>query len=125
MLLGWRLLRPELWGAWIGLPLGFADDLIGGAPLGSAMTIWTIVLLGLDLADARIVWRDRTMDATLAGWSLVFSGVAGWAIAWFTGGTGPLWTIALPVLAGLLCFPLAARICAALDRVRLRPLGRR
>ena len=52
MALGWRLLRPELWAAWVALPLGLADDLITGTAPGTAMSLWTITFLGIDLLDA-------------------------------------------------------------------------
>lgn len=120
MLLGWRLLRPELWQAWIGLPLGLADDLIGGAPLGSAMILWTIILIGLDIVDYRLVWRDRQTDWSLAAWAIAFAALGGWLLSWLAGGAGPLPTVLFPSLFGMLCYPLAARICARLDRIRLR-----
>ena len=35
MLLGWRLLRPELFKIWAAAPFGLFDDLVSGQPLGS------------------------------------------------------------------------------------------
>lgn len=124
VLIGWRLLRPELWGAWVALPLGLVDDLIGGAPLGSAMAIWTIVMLGFDAIDHGVLWRDFITDWGLAMLALAFAASASWAVALFTGGAGPYWTVVGQMLLGAFAFPAVARICAALDRRRLGQRGR-
>lgn len=120
VLLAWRLLRPELWRAWIGLPLGLADDLIGGAPIGSAVATWTILLLALDYADARLGERDWSMDWLLAVPAILFGLVGALLAAWITGGGGAVWTIGPQALTSMLAFPAVARGVAALDRWRLR-----
>jgi len=117
--LGWRMLRPEMWGAWVALPLGLIDDLIGGAPLGTSAALWTITFLAMDLADHRRVWRDLAVDWQLAAVAILFVTAGAWAIAVFSGGAGPLWTVAPQALLGALLFPAAMRVCAALDRWRL------
>lgn len=119
MLIAWRLLRPEMWGAWVALPLGLADDLITGAPLGSGMAIWTIILLGLDLADNRLLWRDYWADWGLAMVAFAVATLAAWGIALFTGGASAPWTAAVQTLFATLLFPTAARLCRTLDRWRL------
>jgi rod shape-determining protein MreD len=124
LLIGWRLLRPETWGAWVALPLGLIDDLIGGAPLGSAMAIWTIVMLGFDVVDHRMLWRDFASDWGLALIALAFATSAAWAVALFTGGAGPYWTVLGQMLLAVLAFPAMARLCSALDRWRLGGRGR-
>lgn len=55
VLLAWRLLRPELWRAWVGLPLGLFDDMMSGQPIGSAMFLWTVMLIGIDAIEHRLV----------------------------------------------------------------------
>lgn len=124
MMIGWRMLRPELWGAWMALPLGLIDDLIGGAPLGSAMTVWTIILLGFDIVDHRVLWRDFATDWGLAMLALAFATSASWAIALFDGGAGPYWTAVGQMLLSALAFPTVARLCRTLDRWRLGDRGR-
>lgn len=119
MLIGWRLLRPELWSAWVALPLGLLDDLIGGAPLGSAMAVWTMVLLGFDLVDARLVWRDFATDWGLAMLALAFATTATWALALFAGGAGPYWAVVGQMLLSALVFPIVARLCRRIDQWRL------
>ncbi|WP_157220314.1 rod shape-determining protein MreD [Flavisphingomonas formosensis] len=120
MLLGWRLLRPELWRVWVALPLGLADDLLTGRPPGSAMTLWTLLFLMLDMVDSRFLWRDHWQDWLLAAVSIAFAIAGGWAIAAFQGGGGTIWVVMPQIVMTIFCFPLAERLCAALDRWRLR-----
>ncbi len=118
MFLGWRLPRPGLWPPWAGLPLGLFDDLFSGQPLGSSMALWTIVLLWLDYADTRFVWRDYWQDWSLAAVAFAGVTVGGWALVQFTGGETPVILLLPPILIGAMLYPVAARICAALDRWR-------
>ncbi len=120
MALAWRLLRPEIWGPWIALPLGLADDLIGGAPLGTAAILWTIAFLGLDIADARPMWRDYWLDWWFAAIALAFCGIGDWAITAFVSGGAPIWTALPTILIAVILFPAVAWIAARLDRWRLR-----
>lgn len=120
VLVGWRLRRPELWPAWVGLPLGLADDLVTGSPLGSAMVLWTLALIAVDAVDHRILFRERHEDWALAAALIGGEALGGWALARLAGAAGPPWTALPPALLGILCFPLAARACALFDRVRLR-----
>jgi len=119
MLLSWRLLRPEHWPLWIGVPLGAFDDLIGGAPLGSAILLWTLCLLALDAVDSRLIWRDYWQEWLLAAASILFCGLAGLFIAHRTGGGGDLKTIVPQLTLGILLFPVTARIASRLDHWRL------
>ncbi len=119
MLLGWRLLRPELWPVWIGLPLGLVDDLFSGQPIGSAMLLWTIALLGIDLADRRMVWRDYWQDWLIAAAAIIFCLIGGLVTANATGGNGTVLQIMPQLALSILIFPVVARFCALLDRWRL------
>jgi rod shape-determining protein MreD len=119
MALGWRLLRPELWPAWMALPLGLADDLISGSTPGTAMTLWTITFLGTDLVDSRPMWRDHWLDWWIATCAILFCSVGTWAISVFVSGGGALWPLVPPTLIGIFAFPPIARLCAILDRWRL------
>lgn len=119
MLLSWRLLRPELWPAWIALPLGLFDDFLSGQPLGSAMCLWTALLLTLDLVDANLVWRDYWIDWAIAAIAIILCIAGGF---WFTGlkHSGISLLILLPQMVfSILCFPLVVRLCVRLDRWRL------
>jgi rod shape-determining protein MreD len=119
MLLAWRLLRPELWPAWIGLPLGLADDLVTGQTLGTGMVTWTACLLLADSVEVRLLWRDYWQEWVLAAVAIAFAILSGWLIANWTGGDTPV-TLVLPQIAtSILCFPIVGRLCALLDRWRL------
>ncbi|HWI86363.1 MAG TPA: rod shape-determining protein MreD [Sphingomonas sp.] len=117
--LGWRLLRPELWAAWVALPLGLADDLIGGAAPGTAMTLWTITFLAIDIVDAQPMWRDYWLDWGIAAIAISFCAVGSWAIGMFVGGGGSLSVMLAPTIVAILCFVPIARLCATLDHWRL------
>ncbi|MCJ8157814.1 rod shape-determining protein MreD [Sphingomonas sp. LaA6.9] len=119
MLLAWRLLRPELWPVWIGLPLGLIDDLFSGQPIGSAMLLWTLALLGIDLADRRMVWRDYWQDWLIAAAAIILCLIGGLVTANATGGNGTVQQIVPQMVLSVLIFPAVVRLCALLDRWRL------
>jgi rod shape-determining protein MreD len=119
MLLAWRLLRPELWPVWIGLPLGLVDDLLSGQPLGTAMSLWTLTLLLLDLMDSYMIWRDHWIDWFVAAIVAILYIIIAY---WFSGLRSSPMTVAelIPqMLLSILIFPALVRICARLDRWRL------
>jgi rod shape-determining protein MreD len=119
MFIAWRLRHRTMWPAWIGLPLGLWDDIFSGQPLGSSMLLWTLLMLGLEISDRRMVWRDFWQDWGLAGAVIAITLLGGLVIANLTGGsTSPL--IIIPqILITIALFPLAARGCAVIDRWRL------
>ena len=119
ILLAWRMLHRNIWPVWMGLPLGLFDDLFSGQPLGSSMMLWTLALLGLDLLDRRMIWRDFRQEWIIASGLIAAVTLFQLAIAHLTGGaTNPLYL--LPQIAiSALAFPLVARICAVLDDWRL------
>ncbi len=117
--LAWRLLRPEMWGAWMALLLGLADDLIGGAAVGTAMLLWTVAFIGLEMAEQRVVWRDMWLNWRLASGVILFCVAGAWGLAWLAHGAGPVWVIAPQAVLSILCFPVAMRAVAVIDRWRL------
>lgn len=119
--LGWRLLRPELWQAWIALPLGLIDDLITGQPPGSAMTLWTLAFLLLDAVDHHLLWRDYWFDWALGIMAILGCIVGGWWMTAFVAHAAPaaFHTIAPQILVSIFLFPIVVRLCAILDRWRL------
>lgn len=119
LFLAWRLLRPDLWPIWIGLPLGAFDDLASGQPLGTGMVIWTLIAFAIELDSRRHLFRDYFQD-----WLIAAIAIAAWLLgAGFVerlaGFGGPLVQILPQVGYTILLFPLVVRICAALDRWRL------
>ncbi len=71
MLLAWRLARPGLLPLWAGLPLGLFDDLYSGQPLGSAVLLFSLVLMAIELIEIRFPWRNFWLDWLTAAAILV------------------------------------------------------
>ncbi|MBH1991253.1 MAG: rod shape-determining protein MreD [Sphingomonadaceae bacterium] len=120
VLLSWRLLRPELWRAWIGLPLGLFDDMMSGQPIGSAMFLWTVTLIGIDLIEHRMIWRSYRQDWLIAGLAVIVCIIGGVFFARITGGGDVrLLLVAPQMLWTILLFPFVVRQCARIDRWRV------
>jgi rod shape-determining protein MreD len=118
-LLGWRLLRPDAVRIWAPLPFGLFDDLVSGQPLGSAILLWTISFLVIDLLDQRLMSRDFWQDWVLAAGAISFCLIIGRLIA--TPLEAHVDTLLLfQVIAAVLLYPFVARIIAWLDRKRGR-----
>lgn len=113
MFLGWRLLRPGALPVWAAAPLGLFDDLVSGQPLGSAMLLWQLCSLMLDLVDTRLVARDFWQDWLLAGGAIAFCLAAGRAVA--TSLAAQVDTaLLIQIIVSVALFPLATRLCTAL-----------
>lgn len=119
LLLAWRLVRPGLLPVWAGLPLGLFDDLFSGQPLGSAILLWSLAMIAIELIETRFPWRSFAQDWFTAGLILVVYIPA----AMLVSGGEP--TLAAAIALGpqlvfsILLFPLFARLVARLDRIRL------
>lgn len=119
VLLGWRLVRPGLFPVWAGFPLGLWDDLFSGQPFGSAMALWSVSMIAIEIIETRFPWRSflhdwGTIAIVLAAYlaaAMVFSG-ASMTIHMLDG-------VALQLLLSILLFPIIARMVARLDRFRL------
>lgn len=120
LLLAWRLLRPEMWVAWAGLPLGLADDLISGHYLGTSMALWTIALLLLDRVDHHFVWRDWWMEWLIAAIGIVAVDVGVWALSQPLHSHTEVTTLVPQLIGATLLFPAILRLTARLDRWRLQ-----
>ncbi len=118
MLIAWRVPRPGLWPVWTGLPLGLFDDLCSGAPIGTAMALWTVTLLLIDYADMRLIWRDYWQDWALAALAVAGCVTGAWLIAEATGGATPFILMVPLIVTSALLYPILARACAALDQWR-------
>lgn len=117
--IAWRLLRADIWPLWIGLPLGLFDDIMSGQPIGSAVFLWTVVLLGLEMESRRHFWRDYRHDWLSAAAAIVFVLLGGWLFVAIGGHGGPVVQILPQIAYSIGLFPLVVRICAVLDRWRL------
>lgn len=122
LLIGWQQLRPGLFPAWAGLPLGLFDDLFSGQPFGSAVLLWSLAMIGLDFIEARFPWRAFWLN-WLASAGIITAYLAlALAIANLGGGRAPLIVLLPQLVVSILCYPLAARLVGLLDRFRLIPL---
>jgi rod shape-determining protein MreD len=119
MLLAWRTLHRNIWPAWIALPLGFWDDLLSGAHLGTAMLLWTLTMLGLDALDRRLVWRDAWQEWAIAGSISAATILLSWLLAGSPGAGHGLLLLVPQIGLTALAFPLVLRLCDRLDHWRL------
>jgi len=117
--LGWRLLRPQIWPVWAGLPFGLFDDLLSGNPIGSGMALWTALLIVLEFADNRLMWRDYWLNWLVATAALTFYIIADMVFSVWTGGGWLVMPILPQIAMTVLLVPLILRLCARLDRWRL------
>jgi rod shape-determining protein MreD len=118
ILLAWRQLRPGLLPVWAGLPLGLFDDLYSGQPLGSAILLWSLALILLEVIELRIPWRNFLVDWGVAALLIAAYLTAAMALS----GTPSSPVVLLPQLAiSIAAFPLIGRLVALGDRLRLVP----
>ena len=119
LLLAWRLVRPGLFPVWAGFPLGLFDDLFSGQPFGSAILLWSLTMLGIELLEFRFPWRGFLQDWLVAAfvitaYILLATLVSGGSITGHVlAGLGP------QLVVSILTFPIVARLVAGLDRLRL------
>ncbi len=118
-LLAWRLVRPGLLPVWAGFPLGFFDDSFSGQPLGSAILLWSVTMIAIELIETRFPWRSFAQDWFTAGLILLVYIPA----AMFVSGAEPtaaaLVALGPQLVLSILVFPLFARLVARLDQMRL------
>ncbi|MBN8807534.1 MAG: rod shape-determining protein MreD [Sphingomonas sp.] len=117
VLLAWRLQRPETVRIWAPVLFGLFDDLISGQPMGSAILLWTMGFVAVDMLDQRLVSRDFWQDWMLAIGAIVLALVGGRLIA------TPLRAhvdvlIVFQGIAAVLLYPFVARLVAWLDAKR-------
>lgn len=117
MLMAWRLSDEDALPIWSPLLLGLFDDLVSGQPTGTAMLTWSICFLGIDLVDQRLVWRDFWQDWTLAAAAIAFCLIVGRFVA--SPISAHVDTVLIgQILVSTLLYPLIARLCAWIERVR-------
>ena len=115
----WRLMRPGFFPLWVGVPLGAFDDLFSGQPFGSAILLWSLTMIALEILETRIPWRGFWQDWFTAGLALVLYILASMTISGATL-TPHLFIAAIPqIILAVLLYPLFSRLVAWLDRFRL------
>jgi rod shape-determining protein MreD len=118
-LIGWRLLRGDAFPAWWAAPLGFWNDMVTGAPVGLSVSLWTAVMLGLDIADRRTLFRDYWLEWALAVLLLFINEWLQLQAAAWMGAPLPFSTLVPPLLISAASFPLFAWAIGRLDQWRL------
>ncbi len=118
-LLAWRMVRPGLLPLWAGAPLGAFDDLVSGQPFGSAILLWSLAMIAIEIVETRFPWRGFWQDWFTA--SVI--AVSYWFVSLVVSGaslTPQMLGVAAPqALIGVLLYPIIARMVAGLDRFRL------
>ncbi|USU05888.1 rod shape-determining protein MreD [Sphingomonadaceae bacterium OTU29LAMAA1] len=117
MLLTWRLLARFALRPWAAAPLGLFDDLVSGQPLGSAVLLWSLCFIAIDLTEQRLVFRDFWQDWLIASGGIAFCLTIGRWIALPIGAHVDTVLLAQIMIAVML-FPLSARLVAWIDRKR-------
>lgn len=117
--LSWRLMRPGLMPLWVGVPLGAFDDLFSGQPFGSAILLWSLTMIALEVLESRIPWRGFWQDWFTAGLAIVL--YIGVAMLVSGARLNPHLIIAImpQLFLSVLLYPLFSRLIAWLDRFRL------
>ena len=121
MFIAWRQLRPGLMPVWAGLPLGLIDDIFSGQPVGSAVLLWSLAAIALDVVEARLPWRNFLTEWLLAAGMAATYIVLALVLANIAGAATPVWVIMPQVAISILLYPLVGRLVALLDRARLVP----
>lgn len=119
--IAWRQLRPGLLPIWAGLLVGFIDDLYSGQPLGSAIMLWSIAAITLDVVETRLPWRNFLTEWLVASAMIAVYIVASLALANWSGASTPLQVVMPQIVISLLSYPLVGRAVAFFDRLRLTP----
>lgn len=119
MLFAWRLRRPDLMRPWAALPLGLFDDLVSGQPLGSAVTLWTVCTLAIDVLDTRLVARDLWQDWLIAAAGVALCLAGGRLVATPLGAHVDSALIA-QIVATAALYPAVARFVTWLDTRRMQ-----
>lgn len=124
ILLAWRLIRPDLFAPWAAIPLGLFDDMFSGQPLGCGIMLWPLAMFATDFMEARFPWREVWQNWLLASVLLTSYLVACTLLA----GAGNIldrMALTLPqIVLGVLAFPMAGRVVAHIDRLRLLRIRR-
>jgi rod shape-determining protein MreD len=121
MFVAWRQLRPGLMPIWAGLPLGLFDDLFSGGPFGTAVLLWSVAAIVLDVIEARLPWRNFLTEWLVAIGLIIAYIILCLGIANLAGASASLPIIGPQIVISVFSYPLAGRFVALIDRLRLTP----
>lgn len=120
--IAWRQLRPGLLPVWAGLPLGLIDDLYSGQPFGSAVMLWSLAAIALDIVETRLPWRNFITEWAVAAVMIALYICSGLALANLAFAKTPVVFIVPQICISILVYPLIGRAVALVDRIRLTPV---
>lgn len=119
LFVGWRLLHHEIWPLWMAAPLGAFDDVMSGNPLGTAIFLWSVINLAIEMVDTRLFWRDYWHDWLIALGAAAAFLFGGLVFARLSGSSAPVPLILPQILWSALLYPLIVRVVARTDRWRM------
>ncbi|MBA2771800.1 MAG: hypothetical protein H0U34_07285 [Sphingomonas sp.] len=90
-----------------------------GAPIGLSVALWTAVILAVDIADRRTLFRDYWLEWALAVLLLFINEWVQLQVAAWMGAPLPFSTLVPPLLISAASFPLFAWAIGRLDHWRL------
>ena len=118
-LISWRLLRSDPWPGWWAAPMGLANDLLTGTPVGYSIAVWAATMLVLDLVDRRTMWRDYWIEWGLAAVLIAIDEWLQWRVAALAGARVPIQAVVPPLIISICVFPLSAWLVSRIDHWRL------
>ncbi len=117
----WQLLRAEMWPVWIGLPLGLWDDLFSGAPIGTAVGLWTLASIAIAYSSQRIYWRGFLHDWAIAALLVAIIQPLAALITHPGADVAHLFALIVPqIVISVLLVPLFMRLTGMFDNFRLK-----
>lgn len=119
--ISWRQLRPGLLPMWAGLPLGLFDDIFSGQPFGSAVLMFSLAAIALDVIETRLPWRNFLVEWLVAMILIIIYIAFGVVLANMGGAITPLRMTGPQIVISILAYPLVGRFVALADRFRLTP----
>jgi rod shape-determining protein MreD len=110
-----------MWPVWIGLPLGLWDDLFSGAPIGTAVGLWTLASIAIAYSSQRIYWRGFLHDWAIAALLIAIIQSLAALITHPQADTRLVLGLVVPqIIISALLVPLFMRLTGAFDNFRLK-----
>ena len=124
LFIAWRLARPGLFPLWAGIPFGAFDDLFSGQPFGSAIMLWSLTMLAVELIETRFPWRSFWQDWGVAVLLLAAYLLLGAFVAGVEAHPARLVLLIPQFMLAIIAFPIVSLMVASVDRFRLRRVRR-
>lgn len=118
-LLAWRITRPGILPLWIGVPLGAFDDLFSGQPFGSAIFLWSLTMIALEVLEARFPWRGFWQDWFTAGLAITLYILSAMVVSGAPLTFPLLFASGPQILLSILLYPVLSWVVGRLDTFRL------